>query len=208
MNEQRALAEIDLSLVSKLKSAKNGPAILYVGSLIKSKRPMDLLLSFRDVLLDVNIHPDTQLWFVGAGPELPELERRAHEMCISSNVKFFGKIFEGVGNYFSAADLVVVPGLGGLVINHAMIFGKPVVSRPADGTERDLVIDGETGFLLNDYDISNLTHAIVKSLHSEKLIYMSEQARRLVAETWNMKTMLLKVHECVAYAENNDSDLL
>src|SRR5690606_30090889 len=142
MDNHKALQELDSSVVCRLREINPGyRTVLYVGALTVPKRPMDLLEAFN--LLPWKEHK-LQLWFVGDGPERENLQRRALEMGMGKSVLFFGKIFDGVGNYFEASDLVVVPGLGGLVINHAMIFGRPVVSRLADGTELDLVEDGKT----------------------------------------------------------------
>ena len=38
-----------------------------------------------------------------------------------------------------SADVVVVPGRGGIVISEAMVHGVPVIVHQADGTEYELV---------------------------------------------------------------------
>lgn len=198
MDEVLARSEVDAMLVKKLKSDSGGPVVLYVGALTLQKRPGDLVEAFARLLKRPG-HATCKLWFVGDGAEKHNLISRAKELGIERNVIFFGKVFEGVGNYFSAADVVVVPGLGGLVINHAMIFGKPVVSRLADGTELDLVVPGETGFLLDDYDIDNLAGAIETVLSPDNLGRMSENAKDLVDDFWNIETMISRVNQCIEF---------
>jgi glycosyltransferase involved in cell wall biosynthesis len=51
--------------------------------------------------------------------------------------------------HYRASDVVVIPGRGGIVISEAMAWRLPVVVHEADGTELDLVSDGETGYVLN-----------------------------------------------------------
>jgi glycosyltransferase involved in cell wall biosynthesis len=65
-------------------------------------------------------------------------------------VVFAGQIVEGVGPYFDGADLLVLPGTGGLALNEAMAHGLPVVSGYADGSADDLVQDGVNGFRLRE----------------------------------------------------------
>lgn len=199
MDESLARAEVDESLISKLRGEDTDYVILYVGALTESKRPQDLVQAFS--LLSKNPkYKNCELWFVGDGPQMGMLRSLVKCLHIEDRVKFFGKIFEGVGSYFSAADMVVVPGLGGLVINHAMIFGKPVVSRLADGTELDLVVSGETGFLLEDESIENMAEAISKVLLPENLERMSANAKAKVDQFWNMRVMIERVNCCIEIA--------
>ena len=198
MDEKLARSEVNDNTVQQLKSTVRGHVVLYVGALTVHKRPKDLVEAFA-LLSKMPEHDACELWFVGDGPEKNNLIALVDKYGIEKRVKFFGKVFSGVGNYFAAADLVVVPGLGGLVINHAMIFGKPVISRLADGTELDLVVPGETGFLLYDYDVKNLAEAMGNALLQENLTRMSENALSKVDNFWNMKTMINRVDRCIEF---------
>ena len=201
MDEKLARSEVDESVIDRLREGGAGQVVLYVGALTSQKRPADLINAFSS-LVAMSEYADSILWFVGDGPERNALVERTTELELEGKVRFFGKAFEGVGNYFSAADVVVVPGLGGLVINHAMIFGKPVVSRLADGTELDLVVSGETGVLLEDYDTAKLCEAIATVLRPENLSRMSTNARRKVDEFWNIETMISRVNSCIEFDAN------
>ncbi|MET4001081.1 glycosyltransferase [Marinobacterium sp. MBR-109] len=196
MDDERALREVESDLLSSLIKKKGSrKVILYVGALVSTKRPADLI----DMLEQhVNkLERDYELWYVGAGPIENDLKRRVVERGLDNRVRFFGKVFDGVGSYFSVADVVVVPGLGGLVINHAMIFGTPVVSRPADGTEKDLIIDGITGYIVNDYDNSALAMAVDTLLCSENSAEMRQQVLSHVQKNWNIKIMYDRAMECI-----------
>lgn len=206
MDEKLARSEVDEGVINRLREGVSGQIILYVGALTSQKRPADLLDAFSH-LVAMPEYAASALWFVGDGPERNKLVELATELGLEGKVCFFGKVFEGVGNYFSAADIVVVPGLGGLVINHAMIFGKPVVSRLADGTELDLVVSGETGILLEDYDITKLSEAIATVLRPENLSRMSKNARSKVDEFWNIETMISRVNSCIEFDVNGQADV-
>ncbi|TMN77036.1 MULTISPECIES: glycosyltransferase [unclassified Pseudoalteromonas] len=196
MNNYKALNELDSTIQERLYGIKgNKKVILYVGALVEDKCPSDLLEAFS--LLENN--SDLLLWYVGAGPELNKLKEQAALLGIFDKVNFFGKIFDGVGNYFNVSDLVVVPGLGGLVINHAMIFSCPVISRLADGTEQDLVIDDVTGYLVKGSSNKELARKIDKIFIDEKYTSFGLNASKLIASTWNIDVMYQKVNECIEY---------
>ncbi|WP_374072783.1 glycosyltransferase [Alloalcanivorax xenomutans] len=198
MDDERARKEVDEDLLINLQERKgNRKVILYVGALVETKRPSDLITVLS--LLVNEKKRDYELWYVGGGPEEAALKHTTKELHLDHRVKFFGKIFEGVGSYFLTADVVVVPGLGGLVINHSMIFGTPVVSRPADGTERDLIIDGKTGYIVEDYNNNNLAEAVDSLLLSDSLPLMRGAAERHVKENWNMRLMYERALMCITH---------
>ena len=83
-----------------------------------------------------------------------------------------------------------------------MIFGKPVVSRLADGTELDLVESGVTGYLLDNNNIQELALAINKTLDPDNLESLSIAAKKKVDEFWNMQTMISRVEDCINFSKN------
>lgn len=198
MDDERARKEVDQALLESLKKSKGGRRnILYVGALVNTKRPSDLIdvLSF----LVKEKERDYELWYVGGGDEEKFLKEKVKNYGLDGRVKFFGKVFDGVGSYFLASDVLAVPGLGGLVINHSMIFGTPVVSRPADGTEKDLILQGETGFIVDDYDNNALANSIDSLLSAELLPVMRKAAEKHVKENWNVRLMYERTLKCIEY---------
>ncbi|WP_339141591.1 glycosyltransferase family 4 protein [Pseudoalteromonas galatheae] len=198
MNHHLALKDNDEDLTSSLFAKKSRKVMLYVGALTEQKRPIELIEAY-SIAMKSGLD-DLDLWFVGDGPEMPRLKERVLELGLESRVVFFGKIFKGVGNYFKASDFVVVPGLGGLVINHAMIFGKPVISRLADGTELDLVKNDVTGYLLEDYSNNTLANSIMEIVEGDKFIMMGENAKTLVNTEWNIEKMFARNLDCINFA--------
>ncbi|WP_146075854.1 glycosyltransferase family 4 protein, partial [Vibrio jasicida] len=180
-----------------LEHKKSSTVMLYVGALTELKRPKDLLYSM-EALLKIHPNLNLKLWIVGGGPERDNLEKLAKDLGINKYVDFFGKVFDGVGAYFELSDFVVVPGLGGLVINHAMIYGKPVISRLADGTELDLIEDGSTGYIVEGYEMSKLVEKISLILDSD-LIAMSKNCKSKVREQWNIDIMYERTLQCIDF---------
>jgi glycosyltransferase involved in cell wall biosynthesis len=199
MDGAKAISEVDESLVQDLIKEKKGTTFLYVGGLVKTKRPADLIEAFSVILKTA----DATLWIVGEGPELKSLKQLVRNLNLGDAVRFFGKVFHGVGSYFEAADVVVVPGLGGLVINHAMIFGKPVISGVADGTEFDLIKDGLTGYLLKEGGVEPLILAMRKIAEIDITESMRPHILDLIDREWNIELMYKRCNDCIKAAHDN-----
>jgi glycosyltransferase involved in cell wall biosynthesis len=139
---------------------------LSVGRAVEAKR-LDLLVT---AFTESPACQQAMLWVVGEGPALPALESRVAAGG-ASNIKFWGSVYAGVDAYFAAADCFVLPGLGGLALNEAMLFGLPCICSVADGTEDDLVVDGVTGVRFAPGEASSLAAAF------EHVIRLKERGR-------------------------------
>lgn len=169
---------------------------LYVGGLLDEKR-VDLLIdAFAQLRRD---DARLQLWIVGDGPAAAKLNRLADSKD-AGGIQFFGRIIDGVDAYFAAADVFVLPGLGGLAFNQAMFWRTPCIGAEADGTEDDLVVDGETGFRFATDDPGSLRHAMQRAYQtpSLELASMGERSRRIIEERSNVDSMVRVFHEEVA----------
>jgi glycosyltransferase involved in cell wall biosynthesis len=121
--------------------------VLFAGKLLPAKQPRELLRAFRK--LD---RPGTALVFVGEGEELPALREEAAG-ARAGTVHFlpFANQTEMPSRYL-LADLFVLPSRGcyetwGLAVNEAMHLGIPALVSDRVGCQRDLVTDGETGWV-------------------------------------------------------------
>ena len=164
--------------------------VLFVGALTAVKRA-DVLCSAVQQLRSEGL--PVRLVVVGDGPLRAELEANFR----GSGVEFLGKVVDDVDRFFARADIFVLPGLGGLALSQAALHSLPLVSGPADGTERDYVIDGENGVLLETVTVTALTDALrplvldeplrarmgarSAAILAEREIGMDSYARRFVA---------------------------
>ena len=130
------------TLAQKHPELRGKKLVLYVGAVLEEKR-LERVFDALDLLK----RPDTMFVVVGDGPHLAALKARYGQR---SDWLSTGSIVQGVGVYFDAAHVFVLPGTGGLAINEAMAHGVPVVSGYADGSADDLVVDGVTGYRLQD----------------------------------------------------------
>lgn len=175
--------------VNKLKKKYiDRKIILFSGALIKGKRLDDLLYAVKEVKKSIK---NVLCIIVGNGPEKDRLKEMVEDLELEDNVVFTGAVYEGVSKFFLISDLVVLPGMGGLVIHHAMVHSKPVITRMADGVEEDLIVDGFNGYILRDYDNRKLVNKIISILNNEKEISrMGKNSRTIVDSKWNMETMV------------------
>lgn len=162
--------------------------VLAVGGLERAKGFDRLIRAF--LALDA---PEARLLIVGDGPERAALEAEAGA-ALNTRVLFAGAQHADLGLYFMNADLFCQPGLGGLAINEAMVHGLPVIAAPADGTELDLVREGETGFLVGRDAVDELTERLRWALaHPDRLREMGERGRRFVLEHYTLDHMVDRI---------------
>jgi glycosyltransferase involved in cell wall biosynthesis len=128
--------------------------VLYLGRLVKDKGVAYLIEAMHQC-------PDQHLVVVGDGPERSRLENAAR---VTANVEFVGRIDrDRLSAYLRRAKILVLPSLRneGMpnAIMEAMAHGVPVVAARGGGV-RDLVKDGETGYLTDPGDAAGLAHYI------------------------------------------------
>lgn len=152
---------------------KGKKLVLFVGAILEEKR---LGVVFQ--ALDVMQREDVMFLIVGDGPYRKGLnEKYGHRKDFLST----GQVVEGVGPYFDAADVFVLPGTGGLAINEAMAHGLPVVSGYADGSADDLVVDGKNGYRLRDGSAAELAWRLNDVLSDSAVaLAMGEAGRSMI----------------------------
>ena len=164
--------------------------LLFVGAILKEKKIEQIAEA-----LDLMGRENLVLLIVGDGPHLPELMRAVGDR---SDVICTGSVLDGVGVYFDAAEVYVLPGTGGLGINEAMAHGLPVVSGYADGSADDLVVDNETGFRLSTEKASELAEKIAIIIDDSKLSYkMRLKAREWAIGKFSFENFLDRVEKCL-----------
>jgi glycosyltransferase involved in cell wall biosynthesis len=159
------------------------PSVLFVGRLQKRKRVDDLLQACAS--LPGNLQP--HLVIVGDGPERSSLESLAK--MIYPSAEFTGARHGAeLAGYFSAADLFVLPGTGGLAVQEAMSYALPVVMGQGDGTNDDLVRPAN-GWQLQSPD--NLGEVLSEALSdAPRLREMGAESYRIVSEEINLERMV------------------
>lgn len=152
--------------------SKDSLIVLFVGKLIKKKRPFDLLSAFEKVLHN---KPEltASLVYVGDGELRVALEQAAQRSTINSRVFFRGFCNQTeLPMWYAIADIFVLPsGEGetwGLVVNEAMCASLPIIVSDAAGCADDLVVPGINGYRYECGNIDQLVDSIVKLVTNRK----------------------------------------
>jgi glycosyltransferase involved in cell wall biosynthesis len=159
--------------------------VLFVGRLQVRKR-IDLLLQ-ACAALPAELQP--RLVIVGDGPERLALEHLAKTVYTAT--EFPGaKHGTELAAYFSAADLFVLPGTGGLAVQEAMSYGLPIIMGQGDGTNDDLVRPGN-GWQIHPDDPDALKNCLrVALLDVAHLRAMGAESYRIVRDEINLENMV------------------
>jgi glycosyltransferase involved in cell wall biosynthesis len=132
---------------------------------------------------------------VGDGPLRTEIENQAAELGITDHVHLLGDRAD-VSRLVAAFDLLVLASLHeGLpnAVMEAMSAGVPVVATSVGGT-KELIIDGETGYLAPPADSAALADRILFALcdegHREQIV---SAARRRITSAFGIELMVESV---------------
>jgi len=164
--------------------------IIHVGRLVRWKRVhliLEAMVKLKSKFTDI------ELVIIGKGKEEAILKKQAKQLGLESNVKFVGGVYNNheLGRYFMASSVYVLAGMGGLSINEAMAFGKPVVCSVADGTEKRLVRDGFNGYYFKADDSDDLADKIASLLRDSELIKtFGQNSLSIIKDEVNVYTVL------------------
>ncbi|MDA8213917.1 MAG: glycosyltransferase family 4 protein, partial [Nitrospiraceae bacterium] len=158
-----------------------------VGSLIKRKRITDLIDAL-SIVSNQTKNP-VRCIIVGDGPEKDSLLEYAKRKKIHDKVVFAGFQSDAI-SYISAMDIFSLTSeKEGLprVILESMLMAKPVVASNVTGPA-ELVVDGETGFLVPVRHPEVFADCVLKLIENHELReQMGEKARRRVIENFSIE---------------------
>lgn len=193
MQESPSLARAKLGLPERF-------TVLYAGAMDANKRP--------DLLLDLAKLTDSEQYnyvLLGSGAMLDQLRFRAETEALN-NVFLPGRVNEELQLYYRASDVLIVPGRGGMVISEAMAWSLPVIVHEADGTEHDLVRDGETGFRLTQGDITDFQQAVETMRDaSERTQQWGANGCSLLRERFGIENMAESVSQAISIIISNSN---
>lgn len=164
--------------------------LIHVGRLVKWKRVDMLIQSIKDLK---GVFPQIELVVVGFGPEEESLKKLANDIGVADHVRFVGGVYDALtlGKYLHVSSVYMLGGMGGLSINDAMCFAKPVICSVADGTERRLVREGYNGSYFengNQESLNLKTKALLAS--PEKLASYGAHSLKIIKEEINIHSVL------------------
>ncbi len=175
---EKEIKKYDKRYIKKLKNnllKGSEVLILFVGKLTEQKNVDKLLLAAKI------LGEKYQFVIIGDGPEKENLFKKANNLSLN-NVSFLGSIYEGVNKYFQAADIFVMPGLGGLAIIQALYNGLPIITTPGDGIGFEAIANNENGYITENMSpdfivnkIKRLTNSKLRDSFSKKSFELSKK---------------------------------
>lgn len=151
-----------------------------------------------EILPDLKkISPQIKLILVGGGEEEGNLKKSAIKKGVKNDVIFLGQRSD-VNQILKAFDIFVFPSLTEglpLVVIEAMATGLPIVASHVGGIP-ELVVNGETGFLVSPTSKEEIKETIIKLLNNPKLRKeMGQIARKRFETHFSLPQMVQKYIE-------------
>ncbi|MAW97093.1 MULTISPECIES: glycosyltransferase family 4 protein [unclassified Leeuwenhoekiella] len=181
---------------SKYGIAPKDKVILFSGKYINKKKPLDLLVAYKELDRD-----DCWLIFIGDGHLRSQMELYIKEHNLNK-VILTGFINQSeIPKWYAIGDLFVMcSGQGenwGLSVNEAMNFNLNLVLSDLTGCAKDLVRSGQNGYTYKTGDTSQLASAIQSILYENSLDQNSINSKDLISQyDFNaVKKGLLKILE-------------
>lgn len=140
--------------------------------------------------------PDVKFWIIGDGPETKNLESLVKKLQLMNQFKFWGKI-ENVLAYLQQTKIFVHNSLEpepfGRVIIEAMACGLPVISTDLGGP-KEIITDGENGFLLSPNNPEILAEKIEFLIRNKKVRHdLGQKSIESVQTIFNIKNTTEKI---------------
>jgi len=179
---QRTHARVSLHL------REDAFVIAWVAEFIKRKRPDDAVA----VVHDLSHGTLAQLVMLGDGLLLDSIQKTVLQHSMGDSIVCRGRV-PNVADYLAASDVLLsTASQEGLPkgVMEAMAAGLPVVAYDIRGCN-DLVVDGETGFLVPFGDMHGLADKLAwLAQHPDERHRMGEAGRKRIEETFSLEAVL------------------
>ena len=178
----------------RLSIPRNSPVIGTVGMLVPVKDHKTILEAAKRV---IRKWPDAIFLIVGDGASLELLKTKAHELGLENNVRFTG-FRRDVPSLLHIMNVYVCSSLSeghSLSILEAMAAGKPVIATDVGGNP-EVVVDGETGFLIRPGDPEGLASRIAFLLGDQARAHeLGAKGKMRVDQTFSLERTVDFYHQ-------------
>jgi glycosyltransferase involved in cell wall biosynthesis len=146
----------------------------------EEKGILHLLHAVSNIVIE---NPAVKFLFIGDGPLRHSMEQYILDNNLSETVILPGWVpHDSLGDYLNQMKLLVIPsdteGLPNVMLE-AMACGTPVLATPVGGIP-SFIINGETGFILEDNSPYCITSNIIRILDNKKPVEVIRNAYQLV----------------------------
>lgn len=168
--------------------------ILFYAAALNHNKHQDLLIDVVSKLKDRI--PNIKLLLAGRGPSEINYKERAKQLGVENNIEFLG--FRGdIPDLLMLSDIVVASSRReGLPVNimEAMATGLPLVVTNVRG-HRELVSNGENGFIIELDDVEGFANSIEELYKSEELKYEFGKKGIKLVQKYALENVLTEMQE-------------
>jgi colanic acid/amylovoran biosynthesis glycosyltransferase len=189
--------------VKDIESAKP-PVFIAVGRMVEKKAPLVTLAAFYEVVKEF---PEARLQYIGDGPLMPDCKKYVEMHGLQDKVAFLlarppeyiatalrqARCFVQHSVMASDGDSEGTP----VAILDAGLAGVPVVSTRHAGIA-DVVVNGVTGFLVPEHDMSGMAEKMKQMLREPALAHqMGINASKHVAENYSVSVTIEQLRQAL-----------
>ncbi|KAB8152153.1 glycosyltransferase [Kordia sp. TARA_039_SRF] len=195
-----------VEVLPKITKAEKKEILLFVGTLNKSKKILDLLKAYKKVYATNKELPILEV--VGNGVDFEEANTWVKENNLSEKIKMLGAIYDELEleKKYKRALACISPGQAGLSVLSAFGHGVPFItsSNAITGGERLNIKNGFNGILFStNEELENIIADI--ATNPKKYIKMGDNAQEFYHKERSPKIMAKGFIDAVNYVQNKDS---
>ena len=194
---------VDANTLKRELDLADKRVIVSVGRLVHRKGQDTLVESLPKIL---NEFPDAHLLFVGVGPRLEYIHKRAIQLGVLNNVSFVGRVqYADLPRFISVGEIFAMPsrsrfagleveGLG-IVYLEASACELPIVGGLSGGAP-DALIEGETGLAVDGKNPDSVAEAVKELLRNpERAKALGKRGRQWIIDEWEWRHWSEKFNE-------------
>jgi glycosyltransferase involved in cell wall biosynthesis len=176
---------IDSDIVSELLN----PQVLAIGRLHKVKGFTMLLDVWKIVS---NKHPNWILKICGEGEEYQSLVSKTNDLGLSNTVVYTNKFLPVVPEFLNSSIFVLTSQFEafGNVLVESKICGVPIVAFDAPNGPREIIAEGQDGFVVGLNDIEAMASKIIYLIENQVVRKKMGLAGRQNCEKYNVETII------------------
>lgn len=142
---------------------------------------------------------------VGGGILEDYLKKRARDLNVNIKITGFLADQEEVFKHYFVGDAMILPSIvepWGLVINEGLVAGMPVIVSKYCGCANDLVVNEKNGYLVNPFDVDEISKCIEKIMQLDDRIDYSKKSKEIASE-WTFENSRKSLEKILTHFKIN-----
>jgi glycosyltransferase involved in cell wall biosynthesis len=202
----------------RLHVSPSGLVLLTVSRLDKRKGHSNVIRALKDIFSEIPEAREKILYIItGSGPEEQRITKLISEYKLEKNVILYGHVSEDkLPLLYTLADLFIMPNViihdrgnvegFGIVFLEAAVHGLPSIAG-IHGGSAEVVLDGETGFLVNGNNVAEIKEKILLFYSHRNLCKdLGKKAQQFCTTRFSLDTIFAHEYKLIThYLKNRGS---